>query len=216
MFSKAILAATIVGAATAQIPAVAKRDFIQDRQLDGVTIAPSCSSALSAVSTLYDSLPTPPADLASVTLPADPCVTPSFTGTLQSEYVSYTSSALQWYSSNSAQLESFITACSDLVGGAAATGLPVCSSYLTGLTSAVQTTTSARATGYSVSPTLTRATSSGPVSTGAASSTASRSGTSSGAPASTSAPAKGAASRETGFAFAAVAAAGVMGAVAAL
>ncbi|KAI1740798.1 hypothetical protein F4680DRAFT_417848 [Xylaria scruposa] len=215
MFSKAILAATIIGAATAQIPAVAKRDFIQDRQLDGVTIAPSCSSALSAVSTLYDSLPTPPADLVTATLPADPCVTPSFTGKLQSEYVSYTSSALQWYSSNSAQLESFLTACSDLVGGAAATGLPVCSSYLTGLTSAVQTTTSARATGYSVSPTLTRATSSGPVSTGA-SSTASRSGTSSGAPASTSAPAKGAASRETGFALAAVAAAGVMGAVVAL
>ncbi|KAI0549308.1 hypothetical protein F4679DRAFT_547537 [Xylaria curta] len=215
MFSKAILAATIIGAATAQIPAVAKRDFIQDRQLNGVTIAPSCSSALSAVSTLYDSLPTPPADLASVTLPADPCVTPSFTGKLQSEYVSYTSSALQWYSSNSAQLESFITACSDLVGGAVATGVPVCSSYLTGLTSAVKTTTSARATGYSVSPTLTRATSSGPVSTGA-SSTASRSGTSSGAPASTSAPAKGAASRETGFALAAVAAAGVMGAVVAL
>ncbi|KAI1749987.1 hypothetical protein F4782DRAFT_510928 [Xylaria castorea] len=210
MFSKALLAAAVIGAATAQIPAVAKRDFIENRQLDGLSVAPECSSALIAVSTLYDSLPTPPADLATVTLPSDPCVTPSFTGKLESEYVSYTSSALQWYSSNSAQLQNFVTACSDLVG-AEATGLPICSSYLTGLTSsgAVKTTTSAGATGNSVSPTITRATSSGPAPTGASS-------TSSAAPASTTAPAKGAASRETGFALVAVAAAGIMGAVMAL
>ncbi|KAI0458616.1 hypothetical protein F5B21DRAFT_458793 [Xylaria acuta] len=199
MVSKALLAATVIGAATAQLPAIAKRDFIENRQLDGLDVDPTCASALTAVSTLYSSLPTPPADLLSVTLPADPCVTPSFTGKLQSEWSAYTSEALVWYSSHSDELLNFVTACSGLVGDAVATGLPVCSSDLAGL---------ATTTGSSSSPAITDATSSGAgPSTGAPSS---------GSPSST-ASTPNAAPRETGFVLAAaVAAAGFMGAVAAL
>ncbi|KAI8953610.1 hypothetical protein F4801DRAFT_102804 [Xylaria longipes] len=213
MFAKALLTATVIGAVTAQIPAIAKRDFLENRQVDGLDIDPACQSALISVSTLFDSAPTPPADLADATLPSDPCATPSFTGKLQSEYSAYTSSAFQWYSSNSDELLSFFTVCSGVVGDAATSGLPLCSTDLGGLGSAPATTTPAQTTGSrsgsgsGSSPTITGMTSSGAGSSTAASG--------SGSPSATSTP--NAAPRETGFVFAAaVAAAGFMGAVAAL
>ncbi|KAI1153913.1 hypothetical protein F4825DRAFT_413346 [Nemania diffusa] len=221
MFTKALLAATVITAATAQVPAIAQRDFIiiERRQDDALNIDPQCSSALAAVSTLYDTLPTPAADLlsASVTLPTDPCATPSFTGKLESEWVSYTSAALGWYSANSGALNSFITACSGLVDDSA-TGLPVCSTDLPGAgaatTTAAVTTTAASAGQTSASAGNT----SSPTATGASTS-ASAAGSPSAAQSSaaSSTASTGAAPRETGFVVAAaVAAAGLLGAVAAL
>ncbi|KAH8161675.1 hypothetical protein CIB48_g6563 [Xylaria polymorpha] len=206
--TKALLTAAVIGAATTaqQVPAIAKREFLENRQLDG-SLDPACESALTAVSTLYTSLPTPAADLLSVTLPADPCATPTFTGKLESEWVSYTSAALQWYSSHSSELLDFVTACSGIIDGAQATGLPVCSSDLAG--PAASTTAPAKTTsGSGSASTITGVSSSGAASSAGASKSSSPSST-------TSTP--NAAPRETGFVFAAaVAAAGFMGAVAAL
>ncbi|KAI0447685.1 hypothetical protein F4803DRAFT_558748 [Xylaria telfairii] len=218
MFTKALLtAAVVIGTATAQVPAIAKRDFLESRQLDsglpdGLDVDPKCQSALTAVSTLYTSLPTPAADLLSVTLPTDPCVTPTFTGKLESEWNSYTSAALQWYSSHSDELLNFVTACSGLIDGSQATDLPVCSSDLA--SPGASTTPAQTTTGSSSASTIT-----GVASSGAASS--SGAGASAGASQSTSPSSTvstpNAAPRETGFVFAAaVAAAGFMGAVAAL
>ncbi|KAI1133236.1 hypothetical protein F5Y10DRAFT_229701 [Nemania abortiva] len=216
MFSKALLAATVIGAATAQVPAIAKREFIENRQ-DGLDLDPACESALSAVTTLYASVPTPPADLLSQSLPTDPCVTPSFTGKLESEWVSYTSAAFQWYSSHSDELNSFITACSGLVDESAATDIPVCSTAVTGVTSAAATTTSESQTTKSSGGSSSG---SAPTSTGAAATSSAASSSSSAAgsgSAASSTVSTGAAPRETGFVVAAaMAAAGFMGAVAAL
>ncbi|KAI1192086.1 hypothetical protein F5B17DRAFT_232 [Nemania serpens] len=202
MLSKILLATiAVIGLATAQVPAVAKRDFLEIRQTNGID--PTCASAISDVSSLYSTVPTPPADLLSVTLPSDPCVTPSFTGKLQSEWATYTSEALQWYTSHSSQLLSFVSACSGLVDGSLATDVPVCSSSLSGgggVTSSPATTTPAAPTTKSA---------------GASGSTPTPTTSGSGSPSSPTPNA--AASRETSFVVAAaVAAAGFMGAVAAL
>ncbi|KAI3332397.1 hypothetical protein HD806DRAFT_480438 [Xylariaceae sp. AK1471] len=209
MFSKVILAAAAIGAVTAQVPAIAKREFIENRQDDGLD--PACESALSAVMPLYSELPTPPADLLSMTLPADPCVTPSFTGKLGEEWSSYTSEALQWYSSHSDELNSIVTACSDIAAQAGAiTGVPVCTSGLGGLPGATTSAPAQTTSESGSSPTTSDATkpaSGSPSSTGASSS---------GSP-STSSVSTGAAPRETGFVVAAAAAAvGFMGAIAVL
>ncbi|KAI0097390.1 hypothetical protein GGR51DRAFT_470854 [Nemania sp. FL0031] len=192
---------------------MAKRDFIEVRQ-DGLESNPACSSAFSAVSTLYQSVPTPPADLLSATLPTDPCVTPTFTGKLESEWNSYTSAALEWYTSNSDEILSFVTACSGIVEAPYLTE-PSCSSGVTGTTAAATTTSEALTTsssGSGVTSTGAAATSSGASSSGASSSAGAASSSSASSSVST-----GAAPRETGFVVAAaMAAAGFMGAVAAL
>ncbi|GAP82713.1 hypothetical protein SAMD00023353_0102490 [Rosellinia necatrix] len=201
MFSKALLAATVIGAATAQVPALAKPDFIKRGEFDGLDLDPKCESALADASTLYSSVPTPPAALLSETLPADPCVTPTFTGKLQSEWASYTSEAEAWYTSHSDELLNFVTACSGLVGDSIATAVPVCSTAAAGGDATTTTNTSpAQTTGSSSNGDSSA--SSGPAATGSGSSAV---------------PTPNAAPRETGFVVAAaVAAAGFMGAVAAL
>ncbi|KAI1201770.1 hypothetical protein F5X97DRAFT_12460 [Nemania serpens] len=209
MLSNIFLATTVIGLAAAQVPAIARRDFLENRQTDGLD--PECASAVSDISSLYSSVPTPPADLLSVTLPSDPCVTPTFTGKLQSEWATYTSEALQWYTSHSDELLSFVTACSGLVNGAIATGIPVCSSEVTGVSSPAATTTTTTPATHSSS---SGASGSTPGPTSASSSAGPAAG--SGSPSST-VPTPNAAPRETSFVVAAaVAAAGFMGAVAAL
>ncbi|KAI1109536.1 hypothetical protein F5Y14DRAFT_458072 [Nemania sp. NC0429] len=203
MLSKVLLTSAVIGLATAQVPAIAKRDFLENRQLDQLDgLDPKCASAISEVSTLYSSVPTPPADLLSVTLPSDPCVTPTFTGKLQSEWATYTSEALDWFTSHSDELMSFVTACSGIVNaGAVPTDIPVCSSAASGITSSPATTT--------------------PAPTGSGSPSSSSAGAdgaaaSSGSP-SSAVPTPNAAPRETGYLVAAAAAAaGLMGVVAAL
>ncbi|KAI0508784.1 hypothetical protein F5B22DRAFT_649679 [Xylaria bambusicola] len=229
MFSKALLTAAVFGAATAQqLPAIAKRDFLESRQFDGID--PECQSALSNAVTIYSSAPTPPADLLSVTLPADPCVTPSFTGKLGSEWSSYTSAAIEWYYDHTSEINQIVTACSDVVEQIpGATDIPVCSTGSTvvvgvGSTTAAATSTpaqssSAQVTGSSETSHITGSashSSSGAASTGVSTS-ASAGGASDDASSSVSPTSTvnvpNAAPRETGFAVvAAVAAAGFMGA----
>ncbi|KAF2973435.1 hypothetical protein GQX73_g102 [Xylaria multiplex] len=214
MLSKVLLTTAVIGAATAQLPAIVKRDFIENRQFDDIGVDPTCQSALSAIQTIYSSVPTPPADLLTATLPADPCATPSFTGSLQSEWNSYTSEALQWYASHTSDFASFFTACPDLVDESA-TNVPVCSSDLAGLGGAATTTPPAQTTGSSESassPTVTDATTTGATESEA---TSSAGASSSQSPSST--VSTGAAPHQTSFVMAAaVAAVGFMGAVAVL
>ncbi|KAI8628178.1 hypothetical protein F5Y19DRAFT_144289 [Xylariaceae sp. FL1651] len=222
MLSKVMLTAAVIGAATAQIPEMAKRDFLENRQLDGADgvpdgVSPECQSAISDLMPLYSEAPTPPADLLSVTLPTDPCVTPTFTGKLESEWTSYTSAAYAWYNSHSNEFSSFIAVCSD-VASDVATGIPVCSTELGGLTSATSVpaqTTSESGSSSPSSPTSSGATTKPSSSAGSSSS----SHPSSGSPSSTGTPVAtpNAAPRETSLVVAVgVAAAALMGAVAVL
>ncbi|GAW10823.1 hypothetical protein ANO14919_001580 [Xylariales sp. No.14919] len=203
MLSQLLLVITFIGAAMAQLPAIAQRDFIENRQLASLSINPTCQSVLNSISTIYAGAPTPPANLPISTI-TDPCVAPSFTGSLQSEWQSYETAALQWFTSHSSDFSSLKTACSDILQSVS---MPFCSSALGelgGLPTAA-TTASAQTTGtaeHGSSHATAHATESH-----ASSSHSPSSSTSSG----------GIAPRETGFVVAAAAvAAGFMGAVAVL
>jgi hypothetical protein len=232
MFSNIILAAAALSVATAQakqIPALAQRSFIEGRQdsddggLDDLD--PACESALSSLLPIYSSAPTPPADL---TLPDDPCVTPTFTGAQAAEWTSYTSAALDWFTSHSDEVYSLVTDCPVLAAQAsgALTDIPVCSSIVGGAdvtgssSSSVPAQTTAPSDGGESSTSASAGVTgsgSGPGS-GSTGPTTSHSGSSSPSSTGTPTPTPNAAPRETGFvvAAAALAAAGFMGAVAAL
>ncbi|KAI0011235.1 hypothetical protein F4779DRAFT_234342 [Xylariaceae sp. FL0662B] len=120
MLTKVFLAGAFT-AASAQVPDLAKRDILEGRQeLDA-----QCQSALTQVAPLYSDLPTPPPALLTMSLPSDPCATPTLTGDAASQFSSYTSEALVWYSSHSAELSSALDSCSELASYAAS--VPVCS-----------------------------------------------------------------------------------------
>ena len=210
MLSKALLTATVIGAATAQnLPPIARREFLEDRQFDGVPA--TCESAISAIETIYSSAPTPPADLLSVTIPADPCVTPSFTGKLASEWSSYTDAALEWYYDHTSEINAVLTACSDIIEQATAglnpADFPTCSTGFGGAAASTKTAADSTITA-TTTPAPSSSSTGGAASTGASTSSASATST-------VNVP--NAAARETGFAVvAAVAAAGFMGAVAVL
>ncbi|KAI1497479.1 hypothetical protein F5X99DRAFT_363088 [Biscogniauxia marginata] len=183
MVTNVVLAAALVGAASAHLPAVAKRDFfLQGRQ----ELDETCQSAINDIMPLYADLPMPPDDLLSITMPADPCATPTLTGSLSSELSSYTSEVLDWYSSNGAALESALASCTSL--SAYASEVPVCSTAASTGAGTTAAGSSSRATSTSGST----------ASSGSASQTAT----------------PNAAPRETGFVVAA--AAGFLGAVAVL
>ncbi|KAI1300569.1 hypothetical protein F5Y03DRAFT_363765 [Xylaria venustula] len=225
MFAKTLITAAIIGTATARFPIIADRDDSIQNRADSSARA-ECSSALSAVETLFSSAPTPPADLLSVTLPADPCVTPSFTGALATEWPSYTSAALQWYASHTSELNDFVSACEGVLSDAAAqVGPQVCTSALVGAGVTAASTTAAAVTTTTAASVTSVASVSSASSTGAgdaitsssAVSSAGVSGSASPSSSSSTVSTPNAAPRETGFAVvAAVAAAGFMGAVAVL
>ncbi|KAI0970631.1 hypothetical protein F4678DRAFT_435806 [Xylaria arbuscula] len=222
MFAKALVTAAIIGAATARSPIIADRDDSIQNRADSSASA-ECSSALSAVETLFLSAPTPPADLLSATLPADPCVTPSFTGALATEWPSYASAALQWYTSNAAELDDFVSACGGILTDAAAQVAPgVCTSALVGAgvtaasTTAAAVTTTAASSATSAASVMSASTGAGGANT-SSSAVSSAGASGSVSPSSSTVSTPNAAPRETGFAVvAAVAAAGFMGAVAVL
>ncbi|KAI1351989.1 hypothetical protein F5Y01DRAFT_314238 [Xylaria sp. FL0043] len=228
MHIKIFLITALIGAATAQLPAMPKRSPLES-QTPQSTRGPSetdlakCSSAVSAIETLAASAPTPPADLASLPLPIDPCAPPSLTGKLQSDWSSYTSAALQWYLSHTAEFENFFTACEDDTAVSVA-GPIVCKSDLDAATATATATATTATTTTMTMPAAS--TSSGAsdatasdATTSASNSTSSSSTLSSSSSSSTSSTSStpNAAPRETGFVVAAAAvAAGFMGAVAVL
>ncbi|KAI1434491.1 hypothetical protein GGR50DRAFT_695137 [Xylaria sp. CBS 124048] len=108
MFFNALLTATVIGAATAQVPNIMGRDILESRQM---SIGPECQSAVFAAQTIYAEAPSLPTNVISA-LPTEPCVTPSLTGKLETEYESYISAASQWSSSHSSELNRIVTACS--------------------------------------------------------------------------------------------------------
>ncbi|KAI1635075.1 hypothetical protein F4809DRAFT_473535 [Biscogniauxia mediterranea] len=208
MLANVVLAAALVSAASAHLPAVAKREFLQNRQ--DQDLDETCVSAVTAVMPLYDSLPTPPDDLLSVTMPADPCATPTFTGSLASEYSSYTSEVMDWYSSNSAALNDAISSCTNLASYQ--TAVPSCSSDAAATTDAGNTTAAPGSS--SAGPSSTSGFATATTTSGSSASTGTNGSSSS---SSTVTPTANAAPRETGYVMvAAAAAAGLMGVVAAL
>ncbi|KAI0432770.1 hypothetical protein F5Y09DRAFT_300880 [Xylaria sp. FL1042] len=203
MRSKTLLITALIGATTAQLPTNPKRSPLESQTPQGTrgpdeTALAQCSSAVSEIETLASAAPTPPADLASLRLPIDPCAPPSLTGKLQSDWSSYTSAALQWYLSHTAEFDDYFTACE---GVSVFVEAPVvCSTDLAALT------------GVTATPAASTGATTGADATDGASGSASPSSTST-----SSTP--NAAPRETGFvvaAAAAAAAAGFMGAVAVL
>ncbi|KAH8680536.1 hypothetical protein BX600DRAFT_444635 [Xylariales sp. PMI_506] len=227
MFTKSVTVAALVAVASAQIPAVARRDFVEPRQ---TTLSDACNTAIAEILPLYNELPTVPADLATATLPSDPCETPSFTGTLSAEYASYTSEVFAWYTSNSAELLSALAQCTELA--ASASDIPICTGAViatggssetgtvTGTDSSAATGTAASGSSSSGAEATTTGTGSAATGTGAGSTGASKSTSASGSAASASGSAtasKNVAPRETSYiAAAAVAAAGILAGVAAL
>lgn len=125
MYAKTFTVATLAAVASAQLPALVRREFLLEAR-ETQSMDPTCQSAIASVLPIYSEIPIPPSDLESITLPSNPCETPSLTGSLASEYSSYTSEVLAWYSSNSAELLSALASCSQLA--AYATAVPVCSS----------------------------------------------------------------------------------------
>ncbi|KAI1081690.1 hypothetical protein F5B20DRAFT_588280 [Whalleya microplaca] len=137
MFTK-VLFSVAFGMVSAQTPSLARRGVLEARQ----TVDAQCQSALTEVMPLYSDLPTPPPVLLTMSLPSDPCATPTLTGDDASQFNSYTSEVLVWYSSHSAELSSALASCSDLASYA--TNVPVCSSAVNAtaaMTSADSTST---------------------------------------------------------------------------
>lgn len=212
MLANVVLAAALVSTVSAHLPAIAKREFLENRQEQDLD--ESCVSAINDVMPLYESLPIPSDDLLSITLPADPCATPELTGSLSSEYSSYTSELMDWYSSNSAALSSAMAECTSLADYESE--LPVCSSAAA---AASATTTEAGKTtaapgSSSAGPSSTSGFTTATTTSGASASTGTASSSSS---SSTTIATANAAPRETGYIMVgAAAAAGLIGVVAAL
>ncbi|KAI1370260.1 hypothetical protein F4677DRAFT_438946 [Hypoxylon crocopeplum] len=198
MFSNVIFIAAFLASVSAQIPGPAKRDTVNEARQQPRDTDEQCQSAAAAASSLYADLPTPPPALLTMSLPSDPCATSvAFSGdaSAASQFSTYTSKVLDWYTSHSAQLQSALAPCSSLASYVTAQ-VPVC-------TSAGDTTS----TESDVGPISTSSDGGGSSPT---------SGTTDGASSSpTETP--NVAPRETGLAgIVAIAAAGFMGALAAL
>ena len=86
MYTKTLVVAAFAAAASAQLPAVARRDFVEARQTE--SLGAGCQAAIASIAPIYSEIPMPPTDLVTASLPSDPCETPSFTGSLSSEYAS--------------------------------------------------------------------------------------------------------------------------------
>jgi hypothetical protein len=171
--------------------AIASADMLlEPRQLEG--LSPACQSAASSLLPLVTGIPPLPTELATVAM-TNPCSVPSLTGAAATQFSSWSSSIDQWYSSHSDQLNSALSACSELTQYA--TGLPICDPSATHS----QSHTDSHTSGHTASPT--------------GSATGSHSGSASGStPAPTSVAQGHAAPRETGFVGpAALAAAGILG-----
>lgn len=175
-----------------------KREMLEPRQTLP-DLSPSCTSALLGI---YSSIPTPPARL--VTAFADgngnPC-SATVPSSLSSEFSDYQGSVRNWYSSSSDDVSSALSGCPEL--SSLATLLPVCvTSYLGGgAASGSGTDTASGATNTGGSSTGEESANSQTMDTGSSATGASATGTDTGA-----------APRETGFAVAALAAAGAIAA----
>ncbi|KAI0379202.1 hypothetical protein F5Y04DRAFT_259972 [Hypomontagnella monticulosa] len=194
MSTKAFLITALIAVITAiQLPGLTERDVIEGRQkLPGIT-DPQCQNAVASAQTIYESLPTPPPALLSMSLPSDPCATSiAFSGdaAAASKFSSYTSKVMDWYTSHSAQLQSVLAPCSSLAS-VVAQQIPFCTSSMNLSSTA----------GSSATPAPTSATNFPTSTTTDSSSTAT----------------PNAAARETGsISYAAIAAMGFIGAIAAL
>ncbi|KAK7981311.1 infection structure specific protein [Apiospora saccharicola] len=97
-----------------------------------------CTQALQEVMPLYKLVPTPPAALAAVPLPTDPCQTPTFNGTLSAQYASYTSEVGDWYKSHSSEILGALSKCPALMD--MASDVPFCKTTSTSSTSIAKPT----------------------------------------------------------------------------
>lgn len=203
-----------------------KREILQARQTLP-DLSPSCTSAVLG---LYSSLPTPPARLVSALGSGNPC-SASVPSSLNSEFSDYQSSIGSWYSSNSGDVSSAFSVCPEL--SSLVSLLPVCVTSFLGGAAAGGSSGTDTASGASSTDTASGASSTGTASGASSTNTASGAsntdtasssggsansqttdtGSSSATGASATGSDTGAAPRETGFAMAALAAAGAIAAV---
>lgn len=188
----AVTASTASAAGSYRQPHQVKRDLaLAIRQ----TAAPE-ATCLSALLSAYGSVPTPPPELVSfyaTHTPTDACDTGSIPATLSPVYQTYESSIFSWFTAHSSAIYSALSQCPAYTSNIAQS--PVCTSALPG------------AGGAGSGPAAT---------TTAAGSGATGAGSGSGSGSSGSTATKNAGPKETGFVAAAVAAAGFIGAIAAL
>ncbi|KAF2666290.1 hypothetical protein BT63DRAFT_416681 [Microthyrium microscopicum] len=113
MFTKSIVVAAIVGSAFAAPQPVADPmpdyHILEIRQVasSATALAGSAASACvvpNSILSLITSVPTAPADLTDAILSQTNACKLSFTGSLSSEYKSYSSEAVSWFNANSAAL----------------------------------------------------------------------------------------------------------------
>ncbi|OIW28661.1 hypothetical protein CONLIGDRAFT_389627 [Coniochaeta ligniaria NRRL 30616] len=204
----ALAAATAVSANYHPVALAAKRDLIARQSSTDETAA--ATSCLSAVLSIYSSLPTPPPEILSWEQTAaftDPCSI-SIPASIAPAFSSYESEALSWFTAHSSELFSALSQCpqeSSAVGGSTP---DICTGGAGGGGGAGKTTTTDAAGNAGT-------TTKGTGTTAAATGSAGTAGTSTGAGAAASTHSN-AGPRETGFVAGAVAVAGLLGVVAAL
>lgn len=112
-----LLGALAAGGAVAQLPgAGTPGPALQARVLDDLDASPTCASARDDVLSLYAQLPTPAAVLDDAALPTGLCDEASLTGETAAAWSSYTSAALAVLASHTAVVASAFSACPDLLG----------------------------------------------------------------------------------------------------
>ncbi|KAM7197228.1 infection structure specific protein [Rhypophila sp. PSN 637] len=183
---------------------------------DGGAI-PTCIRPLVS---LYSSLPTPPPEVVNLTPPTDPCAPFTPPPSAAAPYSSFSSEVVSWWGEHSSDIISALSSCPQV------TALPGAGDAISSIEGAICTST--RAGGDDDDSSSTGTESSGPEETGTdsddhgtmshgATDAPTPTGTAGGAAGTTSKSTAGAfAARETGFAGAAMAAAGFFGVVAML
>lgn len=122
-----------------------KREVLQPRQT--LSIPDISSECQSAALDVIGSIPTPPPALVSDVAEnpqTDPCSTYEAPSSLSSDYASYSSEVISWYSSHESDLVSALSACPELSSYASL--LPVCSTAYSGALSSIAAQTTGTAT----------------------------------------------------------------------
>jgi len=122
MFSKAFITSTLLTSTLAVAPQLYARQDSAATSVDSVDVSvssllASASAAASAaagcipdpsVLSILETVPTPPADVVSaIGTITDPCHLPSFTGTVEADYKSWTNAVLAWEKSNAGVISSY-------------------------------------------------------------------------------------------------------------
>ena len=154
-----MLTTLILASLTGTISAVAPPAPIERNLLPRQTSLPDLSNnSQTALQSAYGSAPSPPPAIESAARDADACSL-RLPSSLSSNYSSYTSKVLSWYSANEDDISSALSKCPELSSFAGM--LPVCSTALAGQDNTSGGSTATQTTGSGASAGGTTSTSSG-------------------------------------------------------